>query len=70
MYIPPDGGPPRHRHDFEETFTVLGGELDNPRLCQSVSFELTRCLGVSRQTRAEGKLIGMNGLCGHVSFEK
>ena len=22
------GGPPPHRHDFEETFTVLEGELD------------------------------------------
>jgi quercetin dioxygenase-like cupin family protein len=28
MHVPPDGGPPPHRHDFEETFTVLEGELD------------------------------------------
>jgi quercetin dioxygenase-like cupin family protein len=28
MYIPPSGGPPPHRHDFEETFTVLEGELE------------------------------------------
>ena len=28
MYIPPDGGPPPHRHDFEETFIVLDGELE------------------------------------------
>jgi uncharacterized cupin superfamily protein len=28
MYIPPNGGPPPHRHDFEETFTVLEGELE------------------------------------------
>jgi mannose-6-phosphate isomerase-like protein (cupin superfamily) len=27
MYIPPNGGPPPHRHDFEETFAVLEGEL-------------------------------------------
>lgn len=27
MYIPPGGGPPPHRHDFEETFSVLEGEL-------------------------------------------
>ncbi len=28
MYIPPGGGPPAHRHDFEETFTLLEGELE------------------------------------------
>lgn len=27
MHIPPGGGPPPHRHDFEETFRVLEGEL-------------------------------------------
>ncbi len=27
MYVPPGGGPPPHRHDFEETFTLLEGEL-------------------------------------------
>jgi quercetin dioxygenase-like cupin family protein len=28
MYIPPGGGPPPHRHDFEETFIVLEGEVE------------------------------------------
>lgn len=27
MFVPPGGGPPPHRHDFEETFTLLEGEL-------------------------------------------
>ena len=27
MHIPPGGGPPPHRHDFEESFTLLEGEL-------------------------------------------
>ena len=28
MLIPPGGGPPPHRHDFEESFTVLKGEIE------------------------------------------
>jgi quercetin dioxygenase-like cupin family protein len=28
MHVPPGGGPGPHRHDFEETFTLLEGELD------------------------------------------
>ncbi|HYP13448.1 MAG TPA: cupin domain-containing protein, partial [Bryobacteraceae bacterium] len=28
MYVPPGGGPPSHRHDFEEAFTVLEGEIE------------------------------------------
>jgi uncharacterized cupin superfamily protein len=28
MYFPPGGGPPPHRHDFEETFIVTEGRLD------------------------------------------
>jgi uncharacterized cupin superfamily protein len=27
MFVPPGGGPPPHRHDFEETFTLVEGEL-------------------------------------------
>jgi quercetin dioxygenase-like cupin family protein len=28
MYVPPAGGPPPHRHDFEESFMVLEGEVE------------------------------------------
>jgi quercetin dioxygenase-like cupin family protein len=28
MHIPRGGGPPLHRHDFEESFTVLDGEIE------------------------------------------
>jgi quercetin dioxygenase-like cupin family protein len=28
MNVPPGGGPPPHRHDFEEMFTLLEGELE------------------------------------------
>lgn len=28
MLVPPGGGPPTHRHDFEEMFHVLDGEVE------------------------------------------
>jgi quercetin dioxygenase-like cupin family protein len=28
MHVPPGGGPPPHRHDFEESFLLLEGELE------------------------------------------
>jgi mannose-6-phosphate isomerase-like protein (cupin superfamily) len=28
MHVPPGGGPGPHRHDFEETFVVLDGEVE------------------------------------------
>jgi quercetin dioxygenase-like cupin family protein len=28
MFIPPGGGPPPHRHDFEETFIILEGQIE------------------------------------------
>ncbi|MES2459573.1 MAG: cupin domain-containing protein [Armatimonadota bacterium] len=28
MLVPPGGGPPPHRHDFEEGFTILEGEIE------------------------------------------
>jgi quercetin dioxygenase-like cupin family protein len=28
MHVPPGGGPPPHRHDFEEMFSVLEGSIE------------------------------------------
>jgi quercetin dioxygenase-like cupin family protein len=28
MHIPPGGGPPPHRHNFEESFLVVDGQID------------------------------------------
>jgi len=28
MHVPPGGGPPPHRHDFEEAFTILSGAVN------------------------------------------
>jgi quercetin dioxygenase-like cupin family protein len=37
MFVPPGGGPPPHRHDFEESFTVLEGEIEATFRGQKVS---------------------------------
>ncbi len=31
MLVPPGGGPPPHRHDFEEMFTILRLDREHPR---------------------------------------
>jgi quercetin dioxygenase-like cupin family protein len=28
MHTPPNGGPPPHRHDFEEMFSTIEGEIE------------------------------------------
>ena len=28
MHVPPGGGPPPHRHDFEETFVIVEGKIE------------------------------------------
>jgi quercetin dioxygenase-like cupin family protein len=28
MHVPPGGGPPPHRHDFEEMFSIVEGEIE------------------------------------------
>jgi quercetin dioxygenase-like cupin family protein len=43
MHIPPGGGPPSHRHDFEEMFTCLEGEVE-------VTFRGTRYVAGAGET--------------------
>ena len=45
MHVPPGGGPPPHRHDFEEVFTILDGEIE--LTCRSVSAIATACETIS-----------------------
>jgi Cupin domain len=42
MHIPPGGGPPPHRHDFEEMFSVLEGEIETTSEENRPSFELAK----------------------------
>ena len=53
MHVPPGGGPPPHRHDFEEMFTVLDGEIE------------LRCRGVSAVATA-GETINVPANAPHV----
>src|ERR1700693_340976 len=43
MYVPPGGGPPPHRHDFEEIFVILEVELE-------LSFRGSKSIARARQT--------------------
>jgi quercetin dioxygenase-like cupin family protein len=43
MHVPPGGGPPPHRHDFEEMFTLLEGEI-------AFTFRGTRTLATAGET--------------------
>ena len=36
-HVPPGGGPPPHRHDFEEMFTILEGEIEVTFRSQTVT---------------------------------
>jgi len=38
MHVPPGGGPGPHRHDFEETFILLEGEVEMTFRGRSPSF--------------------------------
>ena len=42
MHIPPGGGPPPHRHDFEEMFSVLEGEIEATFRGKKPSFGLVK----------------------------
>ncbi len=44
MLVPPGGGPGPHRHDFEESFTVLEGEIE-------ATFRGKKSVGVAVPTR-------------------
>jgi mannose-6-phosphate isomerase-like protein (cupin superfamily) len=41
MYVPPGGGPPPHRHDFEETFIILEGEIQATFRGQKLSLRVS-----------------------------
>jgi len=58
MLVPPGGGPPPHRHDFEEMFTILDGEIEVTSATTS-----RRCLPFST-ARSRSLAVARNPLCG------
>jgi len=46
MYVLPNGGPPPHRHDFEESFTVLEGEIEATFRGQTLTLKAGDVIGI------------------------
>ena len=46
MHVPPDGGPPPHRHDFEEMFSVLEGEIEATFRGQTVTLRAGETINI------------------------
>lgn len=46
MLIPPGGGPAPHRHDFEETFVVLEGQIETTFRGQKLTLKLGETLNI------------------------
>lgn len=46
MHVPPGGGPPPHRHDFEEMFTIMAGEVEATFRDQSVTLRAGETINV------------------------
>lgn len=46
MYVLPNGGPPPHRHDFEESFTVLEGEIEATFRGQRLTLKTGDTIGI------------------------
>jgi hypothetical protein len=64
MHVPPGGGPPPHRHDFEEMFTILDGrdpgrpEHQRNRAAPALPAKVATAAGLCRA------LAGRGGGCG------
>ena len=61
MLVPPGGGPPPHRHDFEEMFTILAGEIEPGAPRQFWIFDPSSLFALRRNRGGEGgKLHGVS----------
>jgi len=68
MYVPPGGGPPPHRHDFEESFTVLEGEIEATFRGEKVLLRAGQVIQIppTRRTNSGTTLRSRHASCAYV----
>ena len=68
MHIPPGGGPPPHRHDFEETFILLEGQMEATFRGQKSTLRAGETLNIP--ANASGEAVRMLCICSPAGQEK
>src|ERR1700684_4585338 len=75
MHIPPGGGPPPHRHDFEETFILLEGQMEATFRGQNSTVRAGETLNIPANAphqfhNASGEAVRMLCICSPAGQEK
>jgi quercetin dioxygenase-like cupin family protein len=75
MHIPPGGGPPPHRHDFEETFILLEGQMEATFRGEKSTVRARETLNIPANAphqfhNASGEAVRMLCICSPAGQEK
>ena len=75
MHIPPGGGPPPHRHDFEESFLLLEGQMEATFRGQKSTVRAGQTLNIPANAphqfhNASGQAVRMLCICSPAGQEK
>ena len=75
MHIPPGGGPPPHRHDFEETFILLDGQMEATFRGENSTVHVGETLNIPANAphqfhNASGEAVRMLCICSPAGQEK
>jgi quercetin dioxygenase-like cupin family protein len=75
MHIPPGGGPPPHRHDFEESFLLLEGQMEATFRGQKSTLRAGETLNIPANAphqfhNASGEAVRMLCICSPAGQEK
>ena len=68
MHVPPGGGPPPHRHDFEEMFTVLDGEVQVTFRGQTINVPANAPHAFTNAAEAPARLLCLCAPAGQEEF--